>query len=97
MEYWIAKYQRQIFSSNTLVGSPKIEVMKKRTPDQENRLLSLTNPSRISHRIYLRIPDDVTSIGEELNGLLRPDINGLPTLVTVKNSGNRTKDIYIYI
>ena len=34
---------------------------------------------------------EVISIEGELNGSLRPDVNGLPTLVTVKTTDIRTR------
>ena len=63
------------------------------TTEEENHLLSMTNPARISPRIYLSIPDAIIAIEEELNSLLRPDVNGLPTLITAKSNDARTKGL----
>ena len=82
---------QQICIDETPLNSPRIEATKKLTPEEENHLLSMANPARISPRVYLSIPDAIIAIGEELNCLLRPDINGLPTLITVKSSDARTK------
>ena len=51
--------------------------------EEENHLLSLTNPSRISPKIFLQIPGAVASICDEINNLLLPDTNKIPGLVVV--------------
>ena len=50
------------------------------TLEEENDLISHTNPSRIAPRIFLAIPNARKAIEDEITNLLKPDQNGIPSL-----------------
>ena len=51
--------------------------------EEENELLSTTNPSRIAPRIFLLIPDAIAAIEKEIQSLLSVGRYGVPALKMV--------------
>ena len=60
---------RDCWSSSQAVQP--LESGRKMSPGEENHLLSQTNPSRMSPRIFLQIPGAITAIEEEINMLVK--------------------------
>ena len=54
--------------------------LKSLTIEEENEMISHTNPSRIAPRIFLAIPNARKAIEDELTNLLAPDKSGIPSL-----------------
>ena len=61
--------------------------------EEENHLLSLTNPSRISPKIFLQLPGALNAICDEINNLLMPDSNKIPGLLVVDYNREEYKHI----
>ena len=61
--------------------------------EEENHLLSLTNPSRISPKIPLQLPGAIAAICEELNMLLLPGVNKIPGLIVACNKKDEYKKL----
>ena len=61
--------------------------------EEENHLLSLTNPSRISPKIFLQIPSALASICDEVNNLLKADRQNIPGLIVIDYAKHEYKHI----
>ena len=68
------------YSLSTALDSEDIKAI---SLEEENHLLSLTNPSRISPKIFLQLPGAIAAICDEINMLLSPDSNKIPGQVVV--------------
>ena len=78
----------QIFLAETIPQTPAVTQMKpeqkEMSLERENELLSLTNPSRMAPRVFLKIPSAVDAVCREMSGLLRKDRHGVPALMRIE-------------